>query len=196
MANTARIKGAVPVRHLNGSSYNGQANIYEVPAGETVAVFKGDFVIASNSAGTDVYPVAESIAGSGEVTSGLVLGVCVGFVLDFTQLNTPQYRAASTKRFIYVVDAPDVIFQLTDGATVATPLASVGLNTGIQATAGNTTSGTSGHTTGVTAATTTNSLPLKIIQIVNRPDVASAAANQELLVLINQHYYMGGQTAT
>jgi ABC-type molybdate transport system permease subunit len=50
--------------------------------------------------------------------------------------------------------------------------------------------------TGTTAPTTTNTLPLKIMSIVNAPDNASAAAYQRLHVMINQHYYMGGQTAT
>jgi hypothetical protein len=195
MPNTSRISGARPVKHLNGGPWNGQVNIYEVPVGETVAIFKGDFVKASDSAGTDVFPVCEAYGTGTEVTSGLILGVCMGFVIDPTNLNTPQYRLASTKRYIYVADAPDLIFQIQDGATVTTPKASVGLNCGVNTTAGSTTTGLSNYTTGATAATTTNTLPLKIVGIVNAPDNEAAAQYQQLLVLINQHYYMGGQTA-
>ena len=56
MANASRINGFKPVKHLNGSPYNGQANIYEVPAGEAVPVFVGDLVKLSDSAGTAGFP--------------------------------------------------------------------------------------------------------------------------------------------
>ena len=56
MANTSRIAGFKPVKHLNGSPYNGQANIYEVPAGEAVPVFVGDLVKLSDSAATAGFP--------------------------------------------------------------------------------------------------------------------------------------------
>lgn len=196
MANTSRLKGFVPVKHLNGSPYNGQFNYYEIGVGDATNTFVGDLVKYSSQASTDVYPVVERAGTSGEVTSGLLVGAIVGFLVDYTNLNTPIYRAASTKRFALVADATDLIFACQDGATVATPLASIGLNTGFQATAGNTTTGLSGMTTGNTAATTTNTLPLKIMGIVNSPDNASATAFQKLLVMINQHYYMGGQTAS
>ena len=52
MANVNRINGFRPVKHLTGAPYNGQANIYEVPAGEAVPVFVGDPVVLSNSAAT------------------------------------------------------------------------------------------------------------------------------------------------
>lgn len=196
MANTSRLKGFVPVKHLNGSPYNGQFNYYEIAVGDSTNTFVGDLVKYSSQASTDVYPVCERAGTSGEVTSGLLLGAIVGFLVDYTNLNTPQYRTASTKRFAMVADATDLVFQVQDGATVATPLASIGLNTGFQATAGDTTTGQSKMTTGNTAATTTNTLPLKVVGVVNSPDNQSAAAFQKLLVMINQHYYMGGQTAT
>lgn len=196
MANTSRPFGARPTKHLNGSPYNGQFNIYEIGASDATNTFIGDLVKYSTQASTDVYGVCERAGTSGEVTTGLLLGAIIGFVPDFTNLNTPQYRAASTKRLAMVADATDIIFTIQDGATVVTPLASIGLNTGFQATAGSTTTGLSNMTTGATAATTTNALPLKIVGIVNSPDNQSAAAFQKLLVLINQHYFMGGQTAT
>ena len=60
MANVSRINGFKPVKHLNGSPYNGQANIYEVPAGEAVPVFVGDLVKLSDSAGTAGFPAVEA----------------------------------------------------------------------------------------------------------------------------------------
>ncbi len=196
MANVSRPNGFRPVKHLNGSPYNGQVNIYEIVAGDNTATFVGDLVKADGGTATDVYPTAVRGGTSGEVTSGLFLGVIVGFVVDPTNLNTPQYRAASTKRLALVADSPDLIFEVMDGGTVPCTLTLIGNNTGFMATAGSTTTGVSGMTTGTTAPTTSSALPLKIMGIKNSPDNESAAANQRLLVMINQHYYMGGQTAT
>ena len=196
MANTQRVNGFRPVKHLNGSPYNGQFNIYEIVAGDGTATMVGDLVKADGGTATDVYPTCVRHGTTGEVTSGLALGVVVGFVVDPTNLNTPQYRAASTKRYAMVADSPDIIFEVMDGGTVPCTLTLIGMNTGFMATAGSTTTGNSGMTTGTTAPTTTNSLPLKIMGIVKSPDNESAAAYQRLHVMINQHYYMGGQTAT
>lgn len=195
MANVSRPFGARPARHLNGSRYTGITNLYEIAVGNGTATAVGDFVKASTDAATDVYATVERFGTSGEVTSGLITGVIVGFVVDPTALNTPQHRLASTKRFALVADSPDIIFEIMDGATVATPLASIGLNCGVQCTAITAATGNSNMTTGATAATTTNSLPLKVLQIKNAPDNDTAAANQMLLVVINQHALMGGQTA-
>ena len=201
MANVTRPFGFRPVKHLTGAPYNGQANIYEIGVSDAAATFIGDLVKASDEAATDFYPTAERYAASGEVTSGLILGAIVGFVIPVSasssqpSLDTPVYRAASTKRFALVADSPDLIFEVEDGATVATPIASLGLNTGVQCTAGSTTTGLSNMTTGATAATTTNSLPLQIMGFVNAPNNETAAAYQRILVKINQHQYMGGQTA-
>lgn len=198
MANTSRLRGFRPVKHLNGSPYNGQVSIYEIGASDTAPVFVGDLMKASDEAATDYYPTAERAGTSGEVTSGLLLGAVVGFVVPTTVgtlLDVPIYRAASTKRFVLIADATDLVFEVEDGATVVTPIASIGLNTGFQATAGDTTTGLSKMTTGNTAATTSSALPLQIMGIANRPDNDPAATSQKLLVRINQHQYMGGQTA-
>jgi len=42
MPNVSRINGFKPVKHVNGSPYNGQANIYFVPATDGTALFVGD----------------------------------------------------------------------------------------------------------------------------------------------------------
>lgn len=187
MANTQRVNGFRPVKHLNGSPYNGQFNIYEIVAGDGTATMIGDLVKTDAGTGTDNYPTCIRHGTTGEVTSGLALGVVVGFVVDPTNLNTPQYRAASTKRYAMVADSPDLIFEVMDGATVPTTSTLIGMNTGFMATAGSTTTGASGMTTGTTAATTTVTLPLKIVGIVKSPDNEVGAAYQRLLVMINQH---------
>ena len=193
MANADKPFGFKPVRHLSGAPYNGQFNLYEIAAGDTAVTMIGDLVKAGDDAATDYYPAVERYGASGEVTSGAIIGAIVGFVVAVPStgsisLDTPFYRAASTKRFAMVADAEDLIFEVQDGATTATAIASIGLNTGVLCTAGSTVTGLSNMTTGTTAATTTNTLPLRIVGMVNRPDNERAAAYQKLLVTINSRY--------
>ncbi len=203
MANTSRVNGFRPVKHLSGAPYNGQFNIYEIVAGNGDITNIGDLVKADAGTATDVYPTCIRAAASnaGEITSGALLGAIVGFVQSpvgsgqgssvgtqpVLDVPTSVTRAASTKRYAMVADAPDLIFEAQDGGTVPCTLTLIGMNTGYLPTAGSTTSGASGMTTGSTAPTTTSTLPLRIMGIVNSPDNASAAASQKLLVMINVH---------
>lgn len=196
MANVNRLGGFRPVKHLNGSPYNGQANIYEIVAGDGTAVNVGDLVKADAGTATDVYPTCIRLAASGQVTSGLILGAVVGFVVTSpSSLDTPQYRAASTKKLVLVADSPDIIFECADGSTTPTTTTLIGNNTGVTCTAPDTTTGVSPMTTGTASPTTTNTLPLKVMAIKKSPDNEAGVAFQRLEVMINQHYYMGGQTA-
>lgn len=203
MANTSRIAGFKPVKHLTGAPYNGQANIYEVPAGEAVPVFVGDLVKLSDSAATAGVPAVEAlVAASSQVTSGAIVGAVVGIInakldpLDGTMtagsiaLDTPQYRPASTKQFVLVADAPDLIFETEADAAVAA--ASVGLNVGIGASAHTTPliSGASPmYVYSTTAPTTTSTLPVQIVGVVKRVDNEINSAYNKVLVRINTHAF-------
>jgi hypothetical protein len=206
MANVSKINGFKPVKHLNGSPYNGQFNIYEIPAGDGTATMIGDLVKGDGTANTQsAYPTCIRGGASGEVTSGELLGVIVGIVQSPVgsgtastagsqpDLNSPLYRAASTKKLVMVADAPDLIFEVQDGGTVPCTWTLIGMNTGFLATAGSTVTGASGMTTGTTAPTTAATLPLRIMGIVQSPDNESATvsgqAYQKLLVMINTHRY-------
>lgn len=203
MANTSRIAGFKPVKHLNGSPYNGQANIYEVAAGETIPVFVGDLVLLSNSAATSYVPAVEAPVAAA-ATSGVYLGAVVGILnskLDpvngnmttgSISLDTPQYRPASTKQFILVADSPDLIFEAEADAAIA--LASVGLNVGVvegsgSASLGSTSTGASGMQVDASSVNTTNSLPLQIVGFPNRVDNEPNATYNKVWVRINTHAF-------
>lgn len=204
MANVSRVNGFRPVKHLNGSPYNGQANIYEVPAGEAIPVFIGDLVKLSDSAGTNTYPVCESVSTATTAITGIaavpIVGAVVGIInskLDVdgaittgsVSLDIPIYRPASTKQYVLVADSPDLIFEVESTASVA--LASVGLNADVGAdaqTAGGGT-GTSTQRVSTTAPDTTSTRPLQIVGISKRVDNEPASANNKVLVRINTHQY-------
>jgi len=202
MANVSRVSGFKPVKHLNGSPYNGQANIYEVAAGETIPVFVGDLVKLSDAAATGNYPTVEAPVAAA-ATSGLYVGAVVGILnskidpdgkmtAGSISLDTPQYRAASTKTFVLVADAPDLIFEAeADGACA---LASIGLNVGVvegsgSASLGSTTTGASGMQVDISGVNTTSTLPLQIVGGVTRIDNEMNATANKVLVRINTHAY-------
>lgn len=203
MANTSRINGFKPVKHLNGSPYNGQANIYEVPAGETVPVFVGDLVKLSDSAATSYYPAVEAVVGaSAQIAAGPILGAVVGIINSkfdpvggtmsngSVSLDTPVYRPASTKQFVLVADSDDLIFEAEADASV--PLASIGLNVGVGASAHTNpllTGASPMYVYSTTAPDITATRPLQIVGVVNRPDNETASAYNKVLVRINVHSY-------
>lgn len=209
MANISRINGFRPVKHITGAPYNGQANIYEVPAGETIPVFVGDLVKLSNSDATEGYPAVEVASVAASATSGVIVGSVVGIInakLDPVNgkmtngsiaLDTPQYRAASTKQFVLVADSPDLVFEVEADEAVA--LASVGLNVAFvggdgSASIGSTSTGNSGMKVDASTVDTTNTLPLTIVGIPKRVDNEPAAAYNKVHVKINTHQYANGAT--
>ena len=195
MANVNRAgMGARPVKHLNGSPYNGQFNLYEIPAGDSTNTAVGDFVKVDATAGTERFPTCIRSGASGQNTNAAaapLYGVIVGFKVDPTNLNTPQYRALSTKRIAMVADSPDLIFEIQDGGTVPCTWTLIGMNTGITQTAVTAATGASNMTTGTTAPAADVTLPLKVVGIVDSPDnespTVAGQAYQKLLVMINQH---------
>ena len=202
MANTNRPNGFTPVKHLTGAPYNGQANVYEVAAGEAIPVFIGDLVLLSNSAATDVYPAVEAPVAAA-ATSGNYVGAVVGvFPAGYNPIDgkmsrtsitlAPNYRAASTKQFVLVADAPDLVFEAMADDTIA--LASMGLNVGVvegtgSASSGSTSTGRSAMVVDASGVNTTSTLPLQIVGAPNRPDNEMAATYNRVYVRINTHAY-------
>ncbi len=192
----AVLAGFRPVKHMSGGSYTGQINRYMISASDTQVTNVGDLVQLSDNdalvdtAGFGVYPAVERI-GSG--TAVPIVGVIVGFEPDYSNLNTPNYRAASTRRVALVADASDLILaapQDAVGGVVAA--ASVGLNVAINlGTAGSSGAYASGMTIDSSTVATTATLPLQIVGVTAAPDndVTSTSRPAELLVRINTHAF-------
>lgn len=190
------LAGFRPVGHLNGSKWNGQVNRYVISASEASVTNVGDFVqLDSNDPGVDsagfgVYPAVKRIASG---TAVPIVGVIVGFEVDYSNLNAPSYRAASTKRFVLVADAPDTVFAgPQDGVGGVVASASVGLNVAVAlGTAGSSGAYTSGMSIDSSTVATTATLPLQIMRVRATPDndVTSTSRPAELVVRINTHAY-------
>lgn len=188
--------GFRPVKHMNGSPYNGQVNRYMISVSDTAATNVGDFVQLSDNAalvdaiGFGVYPAVERI-GSG--TAVPIVGAIVGFEVDYSNLNAGNYRAASTRRVVLVADSPDLIFAAPqDGTGGVVAAASVGLNVSINlGTASTSAPYASGMTVDSSTVATTATIPLQIMGVTASPDndVTSTDRPAELLVRINTHAF-------
>ena len=200
MANTDRAAGFKPVRHMNGSPWNGETRQYLCDSGDNVAVYIGDPVKLAGAAGAAGQVVSgvncEGMMTIARDTSGTtgqtVVGVVVGFLPDPTALGN-KYRVASTSRIALVVSAIDTVFEVQEDAVV-TPIAaaSVGLLTAIATTAGSSTTGISAMVLDSSEVATTSTLPVKIIGLVNRPDNALSTGTTDKAkfeVVFNTGFY-------
>ena len=194
------LAGFRPVKHLNGSPYNGQFNKYTVSSAEAVALNTGDLVQLSDSAAVvsadgGIYPAVERVGTSTTtpVTSGAILGSIVGFEPDYSNLNTGNYRAASTARVVYVADSPDLIFAAPqDAAGGVIAAASVGLNAAlVPGTTSTSAPWASGSSVDSSSVAATSTLPLRVIGFTSSPDqdVTSTSRPAEVLVMINNHQF-------
>lgn len=196
MANVDRPNGFRPVRYLNGAPWSGQFRKYIVPAADGTALFVGDLVKLSTTGTDEGYPtVIQATA------AAAVIGVVVGFEPDPADLNTPQYRKASTKRVVYVADDPNLIFEAQeDGDTDPLETADIGLNVDFIVGSGSTTTGASGMEIDSSSHNTTATLPLKLLGLAQRPDnenvlSAGGQAWTRWEVKINNHQ-LGSSTGT
>lgn len=203
MANTSKIRGFIPVKHVTGAPYNGQCNIYAVAAGDSTAIFVGDPVkITSDANAQGIQLVTKATAGAA------VLGVCVGVInpkLDpvaggmtagSIALDTPQYRTASVAQYILVCDSDDVIYEVEavtgSNASYSFAVADVGLNADAAVVAGSTSTGTSAAALNMAGALATATLQFKIMGVVQRPDNEITGAATKVLVKINNAQLSAG----
>jgi hypothetical protein len=204
MPNTSRINGFRPVKHVTGAPYNGQANIYFVPASDGTALFVGDPVklAADGVAATGVQQVTKATAGAA------ILGVVVGVIntkmdpvsgamtAGAVALDTPQYRVASTAQYVLVCDSPDMLYEVevtNAGAAYSFAVADVGQNADTYvAGSGSTTTGTSACSLNSATLAATATLHWKIMGPTIRPDNDPTGNNTKVIVKINNAQLSSG----
>ncbi len=199
MANADTPFGLKPIRHRNGSPYNGARNPYYVSAGYTTKdLFIGDpvlkFTDGSNAAAVTVPGLGQFNIGTlpeirlAPVTDDtLITGVIVGFGANPTNLER-IYNPSSTEGVAWVCDDPDMIFEIQADGIVTTTM--VGLNAQMITThGGSTITGLSGYelniSTDVPTAEASNQL--LIMRLVNREDVDTTLTHVKVEVMINRH---------
>jgi hypothetical protein len=189
MANLTGPYGLRPLKHLDGSKWDGALVRCYVSASYATALFVGDPVLLSPTLAekdtTGRYPTINKSAGT---TGTLVPYVIMGFEVNPDDL-TKIYNPASTEAIALCVRcADDLIFTIRgDGGGTPSKVFPGQNAVMIATTAGSTSTGLSGMhldegTT--TAPTTTQAFPLHILGI-NEVEDNTLADNAEWQVLIN-----------
>jgi hypothetical protein len=205
MANTNAPKGLVPVKHLNGSAWNGQANLYFIDSSDTNAYYLGDAVKSASGVAGDTSTGAPAVTLYGTrgaaSTSGAMRGVIVGVGTSVStpggsnpqpfnpdNLNIIYIPATKTSNYyVWVADSPDIVFQAqTDTLSSAPYNQNAPLFVALAPTAPQNQSASYAQGS---AANTTQALPLRILGGVNSPDndLTGTAQYAKLFVKINQH---------
>lgn len=197
MPNVSRPTGYRPVKHVNGSPFNGQVTVYVLLAADGTACAVGDLVDLSGAADANGIPAITRAT----AVNGPFLGSIVGFLPAGTDpvggtLQTGNtdpansgFRPASTLRYALVADATDVVFEAQGSGTFVWA-ADPGLNASTTTTAATANGGAGLSNMQVDLATkaVTATLGLKILGASRRMDQDLAdTSNVKLEVLINNH---------
>jgi len=187
--------GFKPLQRLDGLPYAGAIRQIPVAAGYATAILNGDTVKESGG-----YLVAASTTNSGDIV-GVVIGC--QYVNSLGQTVEGQYypAAASTTTalaYAYVVDDPNAVFKVvatTAGSTTPAAYARsiVGKNVALVANVGSTTTGDSAYGIDGSSATTTNTLPIRVIDVIvdtaTGVRTATATTYYEFVVKLNTAQY-------
>ena len=188
--------GFKPVNRIDGLPYAGAIRQIPVAPAYATAILNGDTVKVD----TNGYIVAASTT-----DSGAVVGVLVGcsYINSLSQPTFQQYYPAAVSTstamaFAFVVDDPMAAFKVcatVAGSTTPTAYARsiVGSNVALVANVGSTTTGDSYYGIDGSSANTTNTLPVRVIDVVvdtatGNPSVA-ATTYYEFLVKFNTAQY-------
>ena len=188
--------GFKPLNRLDGLPYAGAIRQIPIAAAYATAILNGDTVQVD----TNGYIVASTVTSSGNI-----VGVLVGcqYVNSNGQTVQGQYYPAALSTstalaFAYVVDDPSAVFKVV--ATVASSTvptaysrAIVGANVAIVLNAGSTTTGDSFYGIDGSSANTTNTLPVRVVDVVpdtaTGPATVAASTYYEFLVKFNTAQY-------
>lgn len=193
MANTSSINGFRPVKHLNGSPYNGQANIYYV-ASAADEIFVGDIVKLSGSA--DANGIQGVDLATTEVPAGVVVGIMhskfdpVGKMNSgSTALDLPAAAniAASGSGYVLVADSPDIVMEVeTSNGTPA--VEDIGLNATLATGTRTSTGVTSPATIDMGTESTTSTLNFRLLGFSQKVG-NEVGASAKMLVMFNRHQF-------
>jgi hypothetical protein len=184
--------GLKPINLIGGQVFAGATRQMEIATtanvGYGTSIFYGDLV-KRVTGGT----IEKDTGTTAATPCGVFLG-CTFVNSSTGQVQQQQFYpastsvAAGTKIFAFVADDPDTLFQVVScsGTTVvaAMGIAAIGTNIALIQNAGSTTTGNSAVAIDEGTETTTNTLPIRIIDVV-RETATGADAFVEFIVKIN-----------
>ena len=199
--------GYKPVKHINGSPYNGQSNIYVVASGQSFV--PGDAVKLTGTSVNGYQEVTAAVAAASEQIVGVVVGIVnskfdpmYGSMSTGTiSLDTPQV-ANVAGQYILVADSPDIVFSVEKAAFAA---GDTGANLDVSGAAGGNTVGVSNQICGT--GTTAGNFKVIGLDVTFAPldnsvagqwgyaQPAAGDTNVRVLVTPAAHVYQGGTVA-
>lgn len=203
MPNLNAPAGLVPTGYRDGSKWNGAARLYAIAAAITDPFSVGDLVKmdATNFATVDGIPYIIR-ATAGAAARGVVVAVGRANSLrwaggpyidpnDLTKTQRPS-GAASGIYYALVADDPNIIFEIQEDTSAAPAVANFTKNANVAFANPTAPSQISAFQLSATSYATTSTLNLKVLGAVQREDNVVLAANQKLLVCINNHDFSVG----
>jgi hypothetical protein len=200
MANVNRPNGLSPVGSLTGAAFNQQARLYRIPSSDSTYTYAvGDVVVSAGGADTNGIPNVAKLPNSAQA-SGVPLGIIVGIrvadpgvslvgtTLDLANNFVPKSKARDY--YVMVVDDPHVIFEVQFDSTSVT---ATNLHQNASLSTTDDQSSTLAayapySTTVLTSPATTNTLPIRILGMVQRAD-NSVGAYVRVLAKFNNHEF-------
>lgn len=188
MANVNAASGFQPYAYAWGAPWGGAVRTYYVPVGNGTALYLGDPVqiITNSSDGNGVQTCEIATAGGGATCSGVFMGISnnAGQTTIPVLQSESVYLPASTAAYIYVADDPFLLFRAQeDGVGGAMVSGASGRNADMVAGSGSTVTGLSGWQIDSSTLATTNTLQLRIIQLLQQSDNAVGLAAKWLVKL-------------
>ena len=188
MANVVEKFGLRPYRKLDGTPLVGAQNRYTIASNHTTAIFQGDLVIPLTAGNIDRHTANNSAA---------VIGVFNGCFYTDPTTSKPTFRNSYPGSIVasditaFVIDDPDAVFLMD--ADAAFTRADLYQNYSVSTGGGNTTTGISEVQLDVSVSGTNASFVIQAIDISQDPDNSdTTAANANVLVRINKHFYRDG----
>jgi hypothetical protein len=172
--------GLRPVQLLGGRVYAGAVTHYNIASAYNTSIFSGD-AVTMVAAGT----VERDTADAAMVPIGVFVGCSyTDATRGFTQSQYWPASQVATDAVAYVVDDPDIIMEVQADGSITQAM--VGSNFGMtQTSAGSTATGNSGMHLDASSTATTNTLPVRLISIVDRVGNAAGDAFTNVLVKWN-----------
>ena len=197
MANVSRPWGFKPLKHVNGSPFNGQVTLYHIAAATAGAMAVGDLVDLSGASDANGVPGIVRAAS----VDGPFLGAIVGFLPSGTapvdgklmtgtaDLSLSGFRPTLTERYALVADATDIVFVAQGNGTFGwTTDAGLNASALLTGAAANGNAGMSNMEVDLSTKAVTATLGLKVLGAMrgleNDP---TDSANVKLEVMINIH---------
>ena len=190
MANVSEKYGLRPVRKLDGSPFINAQNRYRIASNYGTAIFQGDLVIAKNDGTIERHTANNATP---------VLGVFNGVFYTDPTTQKPTFKnyypgsIVASDIIAKVIDDPNVVYKVdSDGAFA---VADIFKNFSVTNVTGNTQTGISKVQLDYSVSGTTGTFVIQAIDISQDPDNDEAgAANGDILVRINNHFYRQGGT--